>query len=160
QNYALHSTILDMISPMAYFKSYGHNTSWLKSVTQSAISRVDPKCKITAGVQAFNDVTPTELEEQITYSMEGGSHGVLLFRYGTITTNNWSVVKSKFEAMTLTSTNDVDDDLFLDQNYPNPFNSITEIPFRLIEHNTVTLNVYNAQGKHIRNLINNSMNPG
>jgi uncharacterized lipoprotein YddW (UPF0748 family) len=160
QNYAQHSTLLDMISPMAYFKSYGQKTSWLKSVTQSAINRVDPKCKISAGVQAFDGVTATELEEQISYSMEGGSHGVLIFRYGTITTDSWDVVKSKFEELSITSVTTTDDILSLRQNYPNPFHSTTEIPLQITEHCTVSLHVYDVQGKLIRELINNKMNPG
>ena len=110
QNYAEHSTFLDMISPMAYFKSYGKKTSWLKSVTQSAINRVVSTCKISTGVQAFDNVTPTELGEQISYSMEGGSYGVLIFRYGTITTDGWTVIKSKFEEiLTANMTTTVDD---------------------------------------------------
>lgn len=161
QNYAEHSTILDMISPMAYFKSYGHKTSWLKSVTQSAIDRVVPTCKISAGVQAFNNVTPTELEEQISYSMEGGSHGILIFRYGTITTDSWAVVKSKFkEILTTDITTTVDDFAPLRQNFPNPFYTTTEISFKLTEHCTVSLIIYDARGKLIKEKINSEMNPG
>jgi hypothetical protein len=159
QNYTEHSTLLDMISPMAYFKSYGQNTSWLKSVTQSAINRVVSTCKISTGVQAFDNVTPTELGEQISYSMEGGSHGVLIFRYGAITTDGWAVVKSKFEEI-LTTVVTVYDFAPLNQNFPNPFYTTTEISFKLTEHCTVSLNIYDAQGKLIREEINSKMNPG
>lgn len=161
QNYAEHSTLLDMISPMAYFKSYGKKTSWLKSVTQSAINRVVSTCKISTGVQAFDNVTPTELGEQISYSMEGGSYGVLIFRYGTITTDGWTVIKSKFEEiLTANMTTTVDDFAPLKQNFPNPFCTTTEISFKLTEHCTVSLNIYDAQGKLIREEINSKMNPG
>lgn len=94
QNYALHSTVLDMISPMAYFKSYGKPTSWLQAITQGAKNLVDPKCKICTGIQAFDGVSAEQLNEQIQYSFSGGSCGTIIFRYGTIVTDeSWNVIK-------------------------------------------------------------------
>lgn len=94
QNYKLHSTILDMISPMAYFKSFGKSTDWLKTITEGAKDLVDPQCKIYAGVQAFDGVTAEQLKEQIQYSFDGGAEGIIVFRYGTITNDCWEVLKN------------------------------------------------------------------
>jgi len=97
QNYKLHSTILDMISPMAYFKSFGKSTDWLQTITKGAKDLVDSKCKIYTGVQAFNGVTAEQLKEQIQYSFDGGADGIIVFRYGTITDDSWEVLKNSYK---------------------------------------------------------------
>lgn len=99
QNYALHSTWLDMIAPMSYFKSYNKNTNWLKSVTSNAITRVVPTCKIASGLQAFDGVSTTEMKEQINYALEGGAHGVIIFQYENITDSCWNIISSRFKSM-------------------------------------------------------------
>mgnify|MGYP003744797123 FL=1 len=99
QNYALHSTWLDMIAPMSYFKSYNKNTNWLKSITSNAITRVVPTCKIAAGLQAFDGVSTTEMKEQINYALEGGAHGVIIFQHENITDNCWNIINSHFKSM-------------------------------------------------------------
>jgi len=93
QNYRLHSTLLDMISPMVYFKSYDETTEWLKTVTQGIKEQVVPTCKVLTGIQAFNDVTAPQIKEQIQYSFDGGADGIILFRYGTMTEDYWDMVK-------------------------------------------------------------------
>lgn len=93
QNYKLHSTILDMISPMAYFKSFGKSTDWLQTITEGAKGLVDPKCKIYSGVQAFNGATAEQLKEQIRYSFDGGAEGIIVFRYGAFADDSWEVLK-------------------------------------------------------------------
>jgi uncharacterized lipoprotein YddW (UPF0748 family) len=101
QNYALHSTLLDMISPMAYFLSYGETTDWITDVTYGAKALADPACRIATGLQAFSvsgvSVTPSELNEQIRNAFNMGSDGVVIFRYGTITdAASWNVLKVWF----------------------------------------------------------------
>lgn len=93
QNYTLHSTDLDMISPMAYFKAYGKTTGWVQTITQGAKQRVDPTCKIYTGVQGYDGVTAAQLNEQIQYSFNGGAEGFIVFRYGTFTEDYWEVIK-------------------------------------------------------------------
>jgi len=93
QNYALHSTVLDMISPMAYFKAYGKPTSWLQTITQGAKNLVDPQCEIYSGVQGYDGVTASQMNEQIQYSFSGGAQGIIVFRYGTITEDSWEIIK-------------------------------------------------------------------
>ena len=166
QNYALHSTLLDMISPMSYFKSYGKSTSWLKTIAISAINRVDSRCKIVAGLQDFAGadgvaVTPTEMDEQIAYALDGGSYGVLIFKYdSSIDNDSWVVIQSKFKSLSLASAIDVYSDYLLDQNLPNPFNSITEITFQVTKPCLVSLNVYDALGRQVAPLINKDMAQG
>mgnify|MGYP003744613833 FL=1 len=159
QNYTLHSTWLDMIAPMSYFKSYDQPTSWLQSITSNAIDRVVSTCKITAGLQAFGGVTATELDEQIVYALEGGSHGVLIFKYEDITDNNkWNVIKNRFQS--LSAVTNVSADFFKLENYPNPFSSSTVIKFQVAKPCVVSLTVYDAMGKKIMTLINQNMSPG
>ena len=48
----------------------------------------------------------------------------------------------------------------LKQNYPNPFNPSTTIAYRLNKNENVEINVYNAKGQLIKNLVNNYLNAG
>jgi len=48
----------------------------------------------------------------------------------------------------------------LKQNYPNPFNPITNIDFDLPKASFVSIVIYNELGQKIRDLVNQSMQPG
>lgn len=48
----------------------------------------------------------------------------------------------------------------LNQNYPNPFNPSTKISFDVYKAGTVKLNVFDASGKAVAELVNASMNTG
>lgn len=48
----------------------------------------------------------------------------------------------------------------LSQNYPNPFNPTTTIKFSIPEHGEVRLTVYDALGKEVETLINETMSAG
>lgn len=48
----------------------------------------------------------------------------------------------------------------LEQNYPNPFNSSTVIKFRLPESVSVSINIYDMNGKEINNPLNGFLQPG
>jgi len=56
--------------------------------------------------------------------------------------------------------NSVLHDFTLFQNYPNPFNPVTHIQFTIREKSTVTLNVYNIQGRLVQNLAGGEYPPG
>jgi uncharacterized lipoprotein YddW (UPF0748 family) len=96
QSYSLNSPLLDAIMPMAYFDAFGKPTSWLKDITEGAIKQVDPKCKIITGIQTYDEVTPQEVKEQIDYSLQGGASGIIIFRYGTTTPDEWKVIREMF----------------------------------------------------------------
>jgi hypothetical protein len=48
----------------------------------------------------------------------------------------------------------------LSQNYPNPFNPTTNINFAIPKNGYVSLKVYDAMGREVRNLVNSNMNTG
>jgi len=50
--------------------------------------------------------------------------------------------------------------LNLSQNYPNPFNPDTWILFELAKSGYVEVNIYNINGRLIRNLVSSSLQPG
>jgi len=52
------------------------------------------------------------------------------------------------------------DDFKISQNYPNPFNAQTTIAYRLNKPAQVKLNIFNIQGIHIKQLINEYNGPG
>ncbi len=93
QNYKLLSPMLDMISPMAYFKDYRKSTAWLQAVAEGAKGLVDPQCKIYMGLQAYDGVTAEQLKEQIQYSFAGGADGIIVFQYATVTPDSWRMIK-------------------------------------------------------------------
>jgi hypothetical protein len=165
QNYTLHSTVLDMISPMSYFKSYGHSTSWPGDVAKAAIARVSTNCKIAAGLQDFKgddglDVTSTELNNQIKSAIASGAHGVVIFRYETVPTDSWNVIKTQFAPINTAVTEINSLDFNLSQNCPNPFSSTTEISFIISKPCFVSLNIYDALGRPVSSLINKNMDAG
>jgi hypothetical protein len=45
-------------------------------------------------------------------------------------------------------------------NIPNPFNPATFIPFTLFRQGTVSLNIYDIQGRLVRSLISGSLSAG
>jgi hypothetical protein len=48
----------------------------------------------------------------------------------------------------------------LEQNYPNPFNPSTTIKFALPEAADVSLNIYNALGEKVAQLVNSKLEAG
>ena len=51
-------------------------------------------------------------------------------------------------------------ELTLHQNYPNPFNPVTTISFTVPEKSMINLSVYNVEGKLVKTLIDESLDPG
>jgi len=96
QNYSLNSELLDFIAPMSYFKDYGKTTKWIKTVTEDAMDLVKDKCRICSGVQSYNNVTPSQLREEIVYAKEADASGVLFFRYGSTTEEEWQAIGELF----------------------------------------------------------------
>lgn len=48
----------------------------------------------------------------------------------------------------------------LEQNYPNPFNPITNVKFSIVNSEQVKLFVYDAMGREVQTLVNESLKPG
>ncbi|MBK9404850.1 MAG: T9SS type A sorting domain-containing protein [Ignavibacteria bacterium] len=48
----------------------------------------------------------------------------------------------------------------LSQNYPNPFNPSTTIKFDIPKSEFTTLSVYDINGREIRSIVNEKLNPG
>ena len=46
------------------------------------------------------------------------------------------------------------------QNYPNPFNSVTIITYQIDKMEIVRLNIFDINGKEVRNLVNKKQQPG
>ena len=44
--------------------------------------------------------------------------------------------------------------------YPNPFNPITTIQYHLPERSNVSINIYDMNGRFVKNLIKNTQNAG
>ena len=54
----------------------------------------------------------------------------------------------------------VPEEYSLGQNYPNPFNPTTNIPFELKEPSHVTLKVFEARGREVKELVNGRWGTG
>lgn len=48
----------------------------------------------------------------------------------------------------------------LNQNYPNPFNPITSISFDVFELSNISLNIYDLNGRLVKNLMSGNLNQG
>lgn len=55
---------------------------------------------------------------------------------------------------------EVPDKFQLHQNYPNPFNPVTNIKFDIAKESQVKIVIYDALGKEVETIINESMKPG
>lgn len=56
--------------------------------------------------------------------------------------------------------NETPGSFYLQQNYPNPFNPVTTIKFGIVKSGNVQLRVYDAAGRIVDELVNNSFIPG
>ena len=48
----------------------------------------------------------------------------------------------------------------LEQNYPNPFNPVTKINFNILKQGNVNLNIYDASGRFVKSLVNETLSQG
>ncbi|MEW6508557.1 MAG: T9SS type A sorting domain-containing protein [Bacteroidota bacterium] len=168
QNYSLHSPLLDEIIPMAYYSLYGKTTLWVKEVTAGAVSRVSSNCKISTGYQTFDPTTSKEVKEQIQYALEGGTFGLVNFRYGSTSDAEWAVIKEEYKKIydvevSVEEENglgEIPAGFSLEQNYPNPFNPSTTISYQLANGGYVQLKVYDVLGREVATLVDEYKQPG
>jgi len=48
----------------------------------------------------------------------------------------------------------------LNQNYPNPFNGSSKFKFEIAKSGHVRITVYDSQGKEVKTIVNEFLNPG
>jgi hypothetical protein len=56
--------------------------------------------------------------------------------------------------------NSVPEKYYLGQNYPNPFNPLTNLNFGLPESAYVSLDMYDTNGRYVKNILSDNLNPG
>ena len=72
----------------------------------------------------------------------------------------WEIKLSPIPTSVQESGSGIPDEFILKQNYPNPFNPVTRIDFSVAKHSNVSINVYDASGKLVKNLVNKNHSPG
>jgi len=120
-------------------------------------------CPMTAGVvamilQANRNLTPAQIKTILTSKADSSFAPGRQRGYGVI--NAWELIKL---ARTMTGINDpssVVANYSLSQNYPNPFNPTTKIEFNLKADANVKIVVYNAAGKEVTTLVNETKQAG
>jgi hypothetical protein len=98
QDYTLCAPVLDRVIPTAFFLDYGQGASWIQSVTEQAVALVAGKCKVTTGCQISNKVTDAQLTMSLNGAVEGGSHGIVLSRFGVISEAQYAIIKAFYLA--------------------------------------------------------------
>ncbi|MBK8983389.1 MAG: T9SS type A sorting domain-containing protein [Ignavibacteria bacterium] len=78
---------------------------------------------------------------------------------GTATESIWRRSYSEILSVQNIST-EIPDGYSLDQNFPNPFNPETKINFNIKERSLVKLNVFDALGKELDEIVNEELLPG
>jgi hypothetical protein len=94
------------------------------------------------------------------YSMVIDREGIIRYVKPSVTL---AEIQSTINGLLATTINDEEDqpiDFQLFNNYPNPFNPETTIRFNINHSQKINLNIYNAQGRLINQLINRQMQPG
>lgn len=87
---------------------------------------------------------------------------VIVTGYGLVTNASYDFVTVKFSQTTgvLVSSSETPKNFVLNQNYPNPFNPLTRINYELQITNYVILNVYDVNGRLLKELVNEKQTAG
>jgi uncharacterized membrane protein len=96
-------------------------------------------------------------DHQIRYEALPGYHGDDIFRY---TVSNGRSVNQGTIRVSVSETTEIPEHIQLGQNYPNPFNPGTIVPFALPVSGQVRIDIYDILGRHIINVMNQSMEAG
>jgi len=81
---------------------------------------------------------------------------------GIIAGEDGTILTTTTGGLTFVNSNSVfiPDGYYLSQNYPNPFNPVTNLEFGISNLGFVSLKVYDALGKEVKTLINESRSAG
>lgn len=82
QLYEPFGDIFDLVIPMAYWKDFGQEPSWVGTVTENTV-RLVGNSKTYAGLQAYSILGSRSLEVAHQSALQNGADGIVLFRYGT-----------------------------------------------------------------------------
>jgi spore coat protein CotH len=105
--------------------------------------------------QLIDSVTFKEQQENISYGRE--TDGTLVWQhFFTPTPGSSNIIITTISPAVKPETNNFK----LYQNYPNPFHQTTSIPFDVVKKCIVKIDVYNLQGTLMKNLVDNTYEPG
>lgn len=163
---------LSNVVQVATWQPTGITTSIIHNV--EVYGRYAVVAHYTAGVRVVdiqNPASPTEVGWYDTYPSNNGftydgCWGVYMFPSGKIIASDRQtglyVLKTTFSLVTGIQGigSELPDNFALSQNYPNPFNPSTKINFSIPEHSSVSLRVYDINGREVATLVNDRRDAG
>lgn len=87
---------LDVALPMLYHNFYRQNLNWIQFSAEQGVREAHGRFDIMAGLY-IPSLTPTELEEAIEKSVNGGSVGISVFDIGAMSDEHWEALKAASE---------------------------------------------------------------
>ena len=103
-----------------------------------------------------NNFTDNNLEDNVAYYYRVSA----VCCNGDYISTNSDIVSVMLTVMDIASANNIPDSYRLHQNFPNPFNPTTQIRYELKESVSVSIDIYNVMGKHIKSLIKTKQDAG
>lgn len=82
---------LDEVMPMLYQNFYNENLDWIRSETAEGVKSTNLSVPLYSGLY-IPSLTPHDLQTAIQKSMEGGSAGITLFNYESMTPAHWKAI--------------------------------------------------------------------
>jgi hypothetical protein len=125
-------------------------SAYIFPTTIPSTEPVTPSIGPVSGTAGDNSIGRVALRQGTT------ANAPTAFVDGIKVSDNWNGIISSIQS----SSNNISDNFTLSQNYPNPFNPSTTINFNIPTNGFVNLNVYDALGKEVGNLVNGNLNAG
>ncbi len=128
---------------------------WYKALTQAEV-KANMNKSITSGegLVAVWNFDGSDVNTDAT----GNGHD--LYSAGRVDATNITDDAPDLATAIEQETNTVPNKFSLSQNYPNPFNPTTVIDFAIAKESNVTLNVFNAIGQKVAELVNDNLSAG
>jgi len=151
------------------YRSTNNGLNW----TQTSLYQRDVYSLIISGIYIFAGVTETGVqfssdngETWVPKNQNWGNKLVYAFLVkdnfifaGTLYNSVWRRSMSEITGIQNIST-ETPSKYSLSQNYPNPFNSMCNVQFSMCNAGYVKLVVYDVQGREVRTLVNERLQPG